>query len=61
VDSFIGRHLSELIEVKSTPQEGHRLQVPQIFLDEIIHCMREPVNGRPSDFLLNLNEVGISE
>jgi hypothetical protein len=61
VDSFLGRHLSELIEVKSTPQEGLHLQVPRIFLHETRCCIQEAVNGRLSDFVFNLDEVKISE
>jgi hypothetical protein len=34
VDFFIGRHLPELIEVNSTPQEERCLQVARIFFDE---------------------------
>jgi hypothetical protein len=31
VNSFISRHLEELSEVKSTPQESPRVEVPQVF------------------------------
>lgn len=61
VDSFIGRHLTELIETTSTPQEEPRLQVPRIFLDETIKAMKEAVQMRPSDLVFNLDEVGISD
>jgi hypothetical protein len=61
LDSVIGRHLSELINVKSTPQEKPRLQVPRIFLEETIRNMQEAVNRRLSDFVFNLDEIAISE
>ena len=61
VDSFIGRHLTELIETTSTPQEEPRLQVPRIFLDETIQAMKEAVHLRPADLVFNLDEVGISD
>jgi hypothetical protein len=53
MDTFIGRHLSELIEAKSSPQEDPHVQVPRIFLDETIRCMEEAVHGRTIDFVFN--------
>jgi transposase len=61
VDSFILRHRGDLIEKKSNPQEESRLQIPRLFLDETIRAMKEAVEGRPSDLVFNLDEVGVSE
>jgi hypothetical protein len=47
--------------VKNLPQEESRLQVPRIFLHETICCMQKAVNVHPTDFVFNLNEVGIFE
>jgi hypothetical protein len=61
VDSFIGWHLTELIEAASPPQEEPRLQVSRIFLDETSEGMKAAVHLRPSDLEFNLDEVGISD
>jgi hypothetical protein len=61
VGSFIGRHLTELMETTSPRQEEPRLQVPRIFLDETIEAMKEPVHLRPSDLAFNLAQVAISD
>jgi hypothetical protein len=61
VDSFLGRHETELIETTSTRQGGPRLEVPRIFLDETIRGMNEAVHMRPSDLVFNLDEMEISE
>jgi hypothetical protein len=53
VDSFIGRHLAQLIETKSMPQEEPRLKVPRVFLDATLHAMAYPVHGRPADLVFN--------
>jgi hypothetical protein len=61
VDSFILRHRDELGETKSTPQKDARLEVPRIFLNETVHCLRESVHGMKAKLVFNLNEVGLSE
>jgi hypothetical protein len=61
VDSFIGRHLTQLIETKSMPQEEPRLQVLRLFLDATLRSMAEAVHGCPADLVFNLDEVRISE
>jgi hypothetical protein len=50
-----------LSEVKSTPQEDARLEVPRVFLDETIRCLREYVKGMTAELVFNLDEVGVSE
>jgi hypothetical protein len=61
VDSFILRHRDLLRETKSTPQEEARLEVPRVFLDETIRCLREYVHGMKAELVFNLDEVGVSE
>jgi hypothetical protein len=61
VNSFISRHLDELSEVKSTPQENPRLEVPRVFLDETIRCLQDYVHGMKAELVFNLDEVGMSE
>jgi hypothetical protein len=52
-----------LIERASNPQEEEEswLEVPRICLDETMRRMDEAVHMRPSDLVLNMDEVGISE
>jgi predicted LPLAT superfamily acyltransferase len=59
-DSFIGRHLTELIETTMTPKEEPRAEIPRIFLDETRQAMKEAVHLRPPDLVFNLDEVKIS-
>jgi hypothetical protein len=61
VNSFIGRHSEELCRVKSVPQEAQRLEVPRCFLDEAIASISQSVQGRPTELVFNLDEVGISD
>jgi hypothetical protein len=61
VDLFISRHSAELVEAKSSPQAEPRLQVPTDFRDQTVHSMHETVQDRPTDLVLNLDEVGISD
>jgi hypothetical protein len=60
VDSSISRHADELTEKKSSPQEETCLQVPRVFLEETIRTMHETIQGRPSELVFHLDEVGIS-
>jgi hypothetical protein len=60
VDSFISGHADELTEKKSSPQEETRLQVPRVFLEKTIRTIHETIQGRPSELVFNLDEVGIS-
>jgi hypothetical protein len=46
---------------KSTTQEGTRLEVPRVFLDETISCLREFVQRMKAELILNLDEVGMSD
>jgi hypothetical protein len=61
VDSCTGRHLAELAETKSMPQEEPRRQVPRVFLNATRYAMQEAVHSRPADLVFNSGEVGISE
>jgi hypothetical protein len=61
VDSFILRHRADLYETKSTPQEHVRLEVSRAFLDEIMCCLREHVQGMKAELVFNLDEVGMFE
>jgi hypothetical protein len=61
VDSFILRHAADLTERKSTPQEEARLEVPHVFLEETIRCLRDRAQGMKAELVFNLDEVGISE
>jgi hypothetical protein len=57
----MSRHLTDLLEATSSPQEGPRLPVPRVFLAETLRCMEEAVGGLVDDLVLNLEEVGVSE
>jgi hypothetical protein len=61
VNSFIGRHLGELAEVTSYPQENTRLSVPREFLEKTIANLREQVHGRVAELVYNLDEVGCGD
>jgi hypothetical protein len=53
VGSFISRHSAELIEKKSSRQDGPRLHVPRVLLDQTIHSMHNAVQDRPADLAFN--------
>jgi hypothetical protein len=57
VDSFMSPHSAELIEKKSSPHEGLRLQVPQMFLDQTVRRMHDAAQGRPADLVFNSIEM----
>jgi hypothetical protein len=61
VNSFIGRHIDEICQMKSSPQEAEGLEVPRCFLDQKLLCIAEFVQGRPTELVFKLDEVGISE
>jgi hypothetical protein len=61
VDSFILRQGCELGETKKTPQEDARLEVPLVFLNEIVRCLGECVHGMKAELVFNLDEVGVFE
>jgi hypothetical protein len=50
-----------LAEAKSTPQEDARLEIPRIFLDDTVRCLRKYVQGMTAELVFNLDEVGVSE
>jgi hypothetical protein len=47
--------------MKSVPQETPRLEIRRCFLDKTIQCISQFVQGRPTQLVFNLDEVGISE
>jgi hypothetical protein len=57
----MSRHLDKLWKTKSAPQEAQRLEVPHRLLNEAVRCISEFVNGLPTEVIVNLHEVGISE
>jgi hypothetical protein len=61
VDSFLSRHVAELFETKSSPQENERLEVPRGFLEAVIECIRTHVQNACADLVCNLDEIVISE
>jgi hypothetical protein len=61
VNSFVGRHLDRLCKAKSASQEAQRLEVPCCFLDEVVRCLTQFVQGCVAELVFNLDEVGISE
>jgi hypothetical protein len=61
VDSFVLRHRNDLTEIKSTPQEDPRLEVPRVFLDDVICRLRAYVQGIMAELVLNLDEVSMSK
>jgi hypothetical protein len=61
VNSFLGRHADRLWKAKSAPQEAQRLKTPRCFLEETVRSIAQHVQGRPTELVFNLDEVGISE
>jgi hypothetical protein len=63
VNSFVLCYLDEIIQVKSSPQEGQRLQVPRVFLARTVQNLNEYeyVQGGTAELVFNLDEVGISD
>jgi hypothetical protein len=61
VDSFVLHYQGDLSETKSTSQEDTRLEVPRAFLNEMICCLTEYVDGMKAELVFNLDEVGMSE
>jgi hypothetical protein len=58
---FLMWNCDQTFELPSTRQENLKLQVLGIFLDEMTRAMTEASSGCVSQFVYNLNEVGISE
>jgi hypothetical protein len=61
VDSFLSRDAAELFEMKRSPQENQRLEVPRVFLEAVIEGIRSHVHNACADLVFNLDEIGISE
>jgi hypothetical protein len=61
VNSFIGGLIGDLCFAKGSPQESQRLEIPRCFLEETLACIGQFVQGRPTELVFNLDEVGISE
>lgn len=61
VHAFIGRHLDKLHLCRSLPQEDSRLLVPRAYLEQHIDNMKMIVQGKFSELVFNLDEVGSSD
>jgi hypothetical protein len=61
VNSFFAPRADRLCKAKSAPQEAQHLEVPRWVLEETARCIAQQVQGRPTELVLNLDEVGISE
>jgi hypothetical protein len=61
VNSFLGRHADRLCKAKIGPQEAQLLEIPRCFLEETVRRIAQHVQGRPTELVFNLDEVGISE
>jgi hypothetical protein len=61
VDSFILRRRDDLAEIKSMRQEDMRLEIPHVFWNEAICCLREHIEGMKAELAFNLEEVGVFE
>jgi hypothetical protein len=61
VNSFIGRHIGALCVRASSPRGTQRLEIPRCFLDQTLACISQFVQRRPTEFVFNLDQVGISE
>jgi hypothetical protein len=59
VNSFIDRHIVEIYQMKSPPQEAERLEVRRYCLDQMLICIYEFVHGRPLELVFNLDGVEI--
>jgi hypothetical protein len=59
-NSFILQYSDYVIHMKSTAQEGQRLQVPRAFLEETVQNLNNHVQGCIPELVFNLDEVGIS-
>lgn len=58
---FFVRHIKRLKKCHSIPQQDTRLSVPREFLFQHLINMREIVENRIAELVLNLDEVGVSE
>jgi hypothetical protein len=59
--AFIRRHLNEVQICRSLPQEDTRLTVPREHLEAHIGNMKNIVEGKFSELVFNLDEVGSSD
>jgi hypothetical protein len=59
VNSFLGRHWEGSYLVKSVSQETQRLEIPRCFLEKTIRDIHEYVQGRPTEIVFEIDEVGI--
>jgi hypothetical protein len=61
VNSFLRRHADALCQTKNSSQEAERLEIPRCFRDETVDCLARLAQGRPTELVFNLAEVGISD
>ena len=60
VNQFFLRNRDKIKKCRSLPQEDSRLLIPRAHLREHIHNMHKHVDGRLSELVFNLDEVGTS-
>jgi hypothetical protein len=61
INSFVLRHSDEVIQTKRGAQEWQRSHVPAVFPERIIQTVHECIQGRVTELVFNLDEVGISD
>jgi hypothetical protein len=61
MESFTGRHLTDLGEATCSPQEDHRLQIHRVFLGETLQCMEEAADDLVDNLVVDQDGVRASE
>ena len=61
LNQFFLRHRDSIKKARSFPQEDSRMSVPRANLKEHIANMHKYIDGRYSELVFNLDEVGTSE
>ena len=61
VGTFLKRNEEKIKKVKSIPQEDTRLSVPRDFLIQHIINLKNVIEGRMTELIFNLDEVGSSD
>ena len=58
---FFYKDIDILKKLHSTPQDDKRLSIPRVFLREHLINVHKNVEGRRTELVLNLDEVGVGE
>jgi hypothetical protein len=61
VESFLSHRKAEIHEMVSRSQGNPRLDIPRLFLDMTIECLKQHVLVCCTELIFNSDEVGISE